>query len=56
MSDTNDTQLMVYTEGKVQSLFGDDYPIIKRMFPNSKPLDLVLLFKTLTLFSKSYTL
>jgi len=47
MSDPNDTQsLVVYTEGKVQNLFGDDYPIIKRMFPNSKPLDLVLLFKT----------
>src|SRR3990167_5427462 len=35
-----------YTVNTVMELFGDEYPIIKRMFPDANEMDLVILFKT----------
>ena len=35
-----------YTAQTVMELFGDEYPIIKRMFPEANDMDLVILFKT----------
>ena len=42
----NKAAAVKYTAKTVMELFGDEYPIIKRMFPDANEMDLVILFKT----------
>ena len=40
------TAVVQYDQKQISQMWGDDYPLIKQLFPSVKSIDLVLLFKT----------